>query len=48
MMRALRFFVLAVLAVPVVVFAAPVSVHNLRLWQAPDTTRSVFDLSGPM
>jgi N-acetylmuramoyl-L-alanine amidase len=48
MMRVLRFFVLAVLAVPVVVFAAPVSVHNLRLWQAPDNTRMVFDLSGPI
>ena len=48
MMRALRFFILAVLAVPVVVFAAPVSVHNLRLWPAPDNTRLVFDLSGPL
>jgi N-acetylmuramoyl-L-alanine amidase len=48
MMRTLRFFVLAVLAVPVVVFATPVSVHNLRLWQAPDNTRLVFDLSGPL
>ena len=48
MMRVLRFFVLAVLAVPVVVFATPVSVHNLRLWQAPDNTRMVFDLSGPI
>ena len=28
--------------------AEPVSVHNLRLWQAPDHTRLVLDLSGPL
>ncbi len=28
--------------------AAPVSVENLRKWQAPDYTRLVFDLSGPV
>jgi N-acetylmuramoyl-L-alanine amidase len=33
---------------PLVVAAEPVSVHNLRLWQAPDNTRLVFDLSGPV
>jgi len=48
MIRAQRFLVLAVLALPLVAFAAPVSVHNLRLWQAPDNTRLVFDLSGPL
>jgi N-acetylmuramoyl-L-alanine amidase len=33
---------------PLLCAAAPVSVHNLRLWQAPDNTRLVFDLSGPL
>jgi len=33
---------------PLLGTAAPVSVHNLRLWQAPDSTRLVFDLSGPL
>lgn len=40
------FFVL--LLHPVLSVAAPVSVHNLRLWQAPDNTRLVFDLSAPL
>jgi N-acetylmuramoyl-L-alanine amidase len=48
MIRALCCLVLAVLAVPLVAFAAPISVHNLRLWPAPDNTRLVFDLSGPV
>ncbi|MBI1732400.1 MAG: N-acetylmuramoyl-L-alanine amidase [Gammaproteobacteria bacterium] len=29
------------------VSAAPVSVQNIRIWAAPDSTRVVFDLSGP-
>ena len=48
MIRTLRLLALAVLTVPVVVSAAPVSVQNLRLWQAPDNTRLVFDLSAPL
>jgi N-acetylmuramoyl-L-alanine amidase len=28
--------------------AAPVTVQNLRVWQAPDNTRLVFDLSSPL
>lgn len=28
--------------------AAPITVNNLRLWQAPDHTRLVFDLSAPV
>lgn len=28
--------------------AAPVSVKSIRMWQAPDHTRLVFDLSGPL
>lgn len=36
------------LLVPLLCSAAPVSVQNLRLWQAPDSTRLVFDLSGPL
>lgn len=27
---------------------APVTVQNLRMWEAPDNTRLVFDLSGPL
>jgi N-acetylmuramoyl-L-alanine amidase len=30
------------------VYAAPVTVKNLRMWQAPDHTRLVFDLSAPV
>jgi len=36
------------LFLPVLAMAEPVSVQNLRLWQAPDNTRIVFDLSGPL
>lgn len=32
----------------VAVFAEPVSVNNLRVWRAPDHTRVVFDVSGPL
>lgn len=28
--------------------AAPVSIENVRMWRAPDHTRLVFDLSGPV
>jgi len=31
-----------------VVAAAPVQVQNVRIWAAPDSTRIVFDLSGPV
>ena len=48
-MKRIRRTLLAVfLLVPLLCAAAPVSVHNLRLWQAPDSTRLVFDLSGPL
>ena len=48
-MKPVRQFLLAVfLLFPLLCAAAPVSVHNLRLWQAPDNTRLVFDLSGPL
>ncbi len=48
-MKRIRRMLLAVfLLVPLLCAAAPVSVHNLRLWQAPDSTRLVFDLSGPL
>jgi len=30
------------------VWAAPVQVQNVRIWAAPDSTRVVFDLSGPV
>ncbi|MDH5180650.1 MAG: N-acetylmuramoyl-L-alanine amidase [Gammaproteobacteria bacterium] len=28
--------------------AAPVTINNMRMWPAPDSTRLVFDLSGPV
>ncbi len=34
--------------VPALAQAEPVAVHNLRMWQAPDNTRLVFDLSAPL
>jgi len=48
MIRASRLLFSFFLLVPVLCAAAPVEVHNLRLWQAPDNTRLVFDLSGPL
>jgi N-acetylmuramoyl-L-alanine amidase len=48
MMRARWLLVVAALFFSVAVLAEPVAVHNLRLWQAPDNTRLVFDLSGPV
>jgi N-acetylmuramoyl-L-alanine amidase len=48
-MKRIRKFLLAVILLfPLLCIAGPVSVHNLRLWQAPDNTRLVFDLSGPL
>lgn len=46
-MRRLRCYFLFLLALPFAVHAS-VTVHNLRQWQAPDHTRLVFDLSGPV
>lgn len=37
-----------VVALPVVARAEPVAVHNLRLWQAPDHSRLVLDVGGPL
>lgn len=49
MKRARRhLLLLALLLVSVPGFAAVVTVQNLRLWQAPDHTRLVLDLSGPI
>jgi len=48
MKRILRILPAVILLFPLLCVAAPVSVHNLRLWQAPDNTRLVFDLSGPL
>lgn len=48
MKRAGKLLLSVFLLVPLLCAAAPVSVHNLRLWQAPDNTRLVFDLSGPL
>ncbi len=48
MKRASQLLLCVFLFLPLLCSAAPVSVHNLRLWQAPDSTRLVFDLSGPL
>jgi N-acetylmuramoyl-L-alanine amidase len=43
-----RIFPLLLLLLPGLCWAQPVTVQNLRLWRAPDHTRLVFDLSGPL
>lgn len=48
MMPVLRPLLAGFLLFPLLCNAAPVSVQNLRLWQAPDNTRLVFDLSAPL
>jgi N-acetylmuramoyl-L-alanine amidase len=48
-MRPVRILILFCIAlVSLSSYAETVSVKNLRLWQAPDHTRLVFDLSGPL
>jgi len=42
------FVVLLFLVLPLLAHADPVAVRNLRVWQAPDHTRLVLDLSGPL
>lgn len=44
----LRIVLLLIGLIPVIGQASLVSVKNLRMWQAPDHTRLVFDLSGPL
>jgi N-acetylmuramoyl-L-alanine amidase len=48
MKRIYQSLLTAILLLPLLCAAAPVSVHDLRLWQAPDNTRLVFDLSAPL
>jgi N-acetylmuramoyl-L-alanine amidase len=48
MRRTSRLLLSVFLLLPALCAATPLSVHNLRLWQAPDSTRLVFDLSGPL
>ena len=33
---------------PISVFAEQVTMQNVRIWAAPDNTRVVFDVSGPV
>jgi N-acetylmuramoyl-L-alanine amidase len=47
-MKPARLALFLFLLIPALALADTVSVHNLRLWQAPDHTRLVFDLSGPL
>ncbi|GMQ91816.1 MAG: N-acetylmuramoyl-L-alanine amidase [Gammaproteobacteria bacterium] len=44
----LRIVLLLIGLIPAMGQASSVSVKNLRMWQAPDHTRLVFDLSGPL
>jgi len=41
-------FFLTVTSLPLASVAAPFTIENLRMWRAPDNTRLVFDLSGPI
>lgn len=43
-----RLVLVFLMCVPALAHPASVSVHNLRQWRAPDHTRLVFDLSGPL
>lgn len=45
-MRSIYFYCLFLLSTSVV--AEPVEVENIRVWAAPDSTRVVFDISGPV
>jgi len=47
-MNRARVVVIFLLTLLPLVSPAAVSVHNLRQWRAPDHTRLVFDLSGPL
>ena len=47
-MRLFRALLFLLLIVPSLACADPVTVRNLRVWQAPDHTRLVFDLSAPI
>jgi len=45
----MRFLLLhSLLIFSTLVFAKPVTVENVRVWAAPDSTRIVFDVSGPV
>ncbi len=42
------FFSILLLLISAIAFAEPVSVQHMRVWRAPDHTRIVFDVSGPL
>ncbi len=44
----LRLFWLSLLLLPLLAQAAATQVQGVRLWAAPDSTRVVFDISGPV
>ena len=45
----MRFFCLiALILLSLPVFAGPVNLENVRIWAAPDNTRIVFDVTGPV
>jgi len=41
-------FPVFLLLVSAATWAEPVTVQHMRVWRAPDHTRIVFDLSGPL
>lgn len=45
-MRSIYFYCLFLISTSVI--AEPVKVENIRVWAAPDSTRVVFDISGPV
>jgi N-acetylmuramoyl-L-alanine amidase len=48
-MKRIFALILLLVSLPILIAAAsPVTVKNLRLWNAPDNTRMVFDLSRPL
>ncbi len=43
-----RVWASVLLLIPLTVSAGPVRVDGVRVWEAPDSTRIVFDISGPV
>ena len=48
MVKKMRALALLVLLWPLAAWGGPVAVEGVRMWPAPDNTRVVFDLSGPV
>ena len=48
MAAATRWIMLLLTCLPLLAWAGPVEVKGVRMWNAPDNTRLVFDVSGPI